>query len=133
MKLATDDFGPKVSNGRLTEKTAKFYVYMGDRDGKNPIRVVDRKGFIKVQCSHAEVLKCKAKDYKDVVSNMWKDLATFKTDSVLRPDYYLCVGPRVCDYAAVELEQNILLMEMDVMDRDPEEELIVVGSINDIR
>ena len=78
-------------------------------------------------------MKCKAKDYKDVVSNMWKDLATFKTDSVLRPDYYLCVGPRVCDYSAVELEQNILLMEMDVMDRDPEEELIVVGSINDIR
>ena len=39
----------------------------------------------------------------------------------------------MCDYAAVEPEQNILLMEMDVMDRDPEEELIVVGSINDIR
>ena len=39
----------------------------------------------------------------------------------------------MCDYSAVELEQNILLMEMDVMDRDPEEELIVVGSINDIR
>ena len=132
-KLATEDFGPKVSNVRLAEKTDKFYVYMGDRAGKHPIRVVDRKGFIKVQCSHAEVTKCKAKDYKDVVGNMWKDLATFKTDSVLRPDYYLCVGPRVCDYAAVELEQNILLMEMDVMDRDPEEELIVVGSINDIR
>ncbi len=132
-QLAADDFGPKVSNVHLAEKTDKFYVFTGDRDGKHPIRVVDRKGFIKVQCSHAAVERCKAKDYKDVVSRMWQELATFKTDSVLRPDYFICVGPRVCDYAAVELEQNILLMEMDIMDRDPEEELIVVGAINDIR
>lgn len=63
---------------------------------------------------------------------MWNNLATFKTDSVLRPDYFLCVGPRVCDYSAVDLEQVLLLMDLDVMDRDPEEEIIVVASINDV-
>ena len=132
MQLAVDDFGPKVSDVKLAEKSEKFYVYQGTRGDRNPIRIVDLKGFIKVQCSHGAVTKCKAKDYKEVVSDMWNNLATFKTDSVLRPDYFLCVGPRVCDYSAVDLEQVLLLMDLDVMDRDPEEEIIVVASINDV-
>lgn len=129
--LAVDDFGQKVSDVKLVEKTDKFYVYQGDREGSRPIRIVDKKGFIKVQCSDAKVVKCKAKDFEGVVGEMWESLATFKTDSVLRPDYYICVGPRVCDYASVELPQNLLLMNMDIMDRDPEEEIVVVGSIVD--
>jgi len=63
---------------------------------------------------------------------MWDDLATFKTDSVIRPDFYLCVGPRVCDYSSVDLVQNIMLMSLDIIDRNPEEEIIIVGAINDI-
>ena len=110
MQLAVEDFGPKVSDVELAEKSDKFYVYQGKRGDKKPIRIVDLKGFIKVQCSHGAVTKCKAKDYKEVVSNMWNNLATFKTDSVLRPDYFLCVGPRVCDYSAVDLDQVLLLM-----------------------
>lgn len=133
LHLAGEDFGSAVGNVRLAEKTGHFYVYTGSRGDKTPVRIVDKKGFIKVQCSHAAVAKCSVADYRQTVSQMWNDLATFKTDSVLRPDYYLCVGPRVCDYAAVELEQDLLLMEMDVMGREPDEKLIVVGAINDLR
>ena len=63
---------------------------------------------------------------------MWKDLAVFKTDTVLRPDYFVCVGPRVCDYSAVDLDQVILLMDLDIMDRDADEDILVIGSINDV-
>lgn len=131
-KLAEEDFGPKVSNIKLAQKTDKFYVYQGSKEIYNPIRIVDKKGFIKVQSSNAVVVKCKAKDFEEVVTKMWDELATFKTDSVLRPDYYLCVGPRVCDYSSVDLVQSIMLMNLDVMDRNPDEDIIVVGSINDI-
>lgn len=129
--LAVDDFGPKVSEIKLVEKTDKFYVYQGVRDTFKPIRIVDTKGFIKVQSSDAYVVKCEAKDFEHYVTEMWEKLATFKTDSVIRPDYYICVGPRVCDYASVELTQNILLMNLDIMDRDPSEEIIIVGAINE--
>lgn len=130
-QLAVEDFGPKVSEIKLSQKTDKFYVYQGVRDIHHPIRIVDKKGFIKVQSSDATVVKCKAKEFEQIVTDMWDSLATFKTDSVLRPDYYICVGPRVCDYASVELSQNILLMNLDIMDRDPEEEIIIVGAAND--
>ena len=42
---------------------------------------------------------------------------------------YYCMN---CDYSSVDLVQNIMLMNLDVMDRNPDEEIIVVGAINDI-
>lgn len=131
-ELALADFGSKVSNIHLAEKTDKFYVYQGERDEKKPIRIVDKKGFIKVQCSNGMVVKCKAGDYKEVVEDIWKNVAIFKTDSIIRPDFFVCVGPRVGDYSAVDLEQIFLLMDLDLGDREPDEEIIIVGSVTEL-
>ena len=79
-QLAKEDFGPKVSNIHLVDKTDKFYVYSGEMGDRHPIRIVDKKGFIKVQCSDAQAAKVKAGEYKEVVEQLWKDLAVFKTD-----------------------------------------------------
>lgn len=131
-QLAKEDFGPKVSNICLKEKTDKFYVFQGDRDDKHPIRIVDRKGFIKVQCSDGVVSKCKVANYDKEVERMWEEEAIFKTDSIIRPDYFICFGPRVSDYSSVDLAQVKLLMDLDLGGRDPEEEIIVAGSLNDV-
>lgn len=130
-ELAKEDFGPKVTEIHLAEKTDKFYVYSGEKDGKNPLRIVDKKGFIKVQCSEGLVIKCKVKDYEEVVEQLWKENAIFKTDTVLRPDFFVCIGPRVCDYSAVDLEQIMLLMNLDLGDREPEEEIMIIASIRE--
>ncbi len=132
MELVIQDFGPKVSDVKLAEKTDKFYVYQGVRGDKNPVRIVDKKGFIKVQCSNGFVVKCKVKDYRDEVEQMWKEGAVFKTDTVLRPDYFVCVGPRVGDYSAVDLDQIYLLMDLDLGDREPDEDIILVGSVTEV-
>ena len=132
LELATQDFGSKVSQIHLAEKTDKFYVYQGEREGKNPLRIVDKKGFIKVQCSNGMVVKCPVRDYKEVVETIWKEAAVFKTDSILRPDFFVCVGPRVGDYSAIDLEQIFLLMDLDLGDREPDEEIIIVGSVTEI-
>lgn len=131
LKLAEEDFGPKVAGIHLAEKTDKFYVYSGEKEGRRPLRIVDKKGFIKVQCSEGLVEKCKVKDYEEVVEQLWKDHAIFKTDTVLRPDFFVCVGPRVCDYSAVDLEQVMLLMNLDLGDREPEEEIMIIASIRE--
>lgn len=131
-QLAKEDFGPKVSDIQMVAKTDKFYVFQGRRDDKKPVRIVDKKGFIKVQASDAMVQKCKVSEYVDVVSRMWEEGAIFKTDSIIRPDYFICFGPRVADYSAVDLEQVELLMDLDLGDRDPNEEVLVVGALNDV-
>ncbi|MCC8127730.1 MAG: hydantoinase/oxoprolinase family protein [Clostridiales bacterium] len=131
-ELAVQDFGHKVSDVKLAEKTDKFYVYAGKKDDKTPLRIVDKKGFIKVQCSNGQVVKCKVSEYEDVVEDLWENGAVFKTDSVLRPDYFVCVGPRVCDYSAVDLDQIFLLMDLDLGDREPDEEIIVVATVTEV-
>ena len=131
-ELVIQDFGPKVSSVLLEEKTDNFYVYKGVRQGKNPVRIVDKKGFIRVQCSNADVRKCRIADYKKVVEELWKDDAVFKTDTILRPDFFVCIGPRVGDYSAIDLEQIILLMDLDLGDREMDEEIIIVASVSEI-
>ena len=127
--LAKQDFGSKVTDVKLAEKTDKFYVFKGVRDDKQPLRIVDKKGFIKVQCSNGSVIKCKVKDYHEAIEKLWEDEAYFKTDTVIRPDFFVCFGPRVSDYSAVDLEQIELLIDLDLGDRDPEEEVLITASV----
>ena len=127
--LAKHDFGSKVTDITLAEKSDKFYVFQGDREGKKPLRIVDKKGFIKVQCSNGSVLKCKVKDFREAIEELWEKEAYFKTDTVLRPDFFVCFGPRVADYSAVDLEQIELLIDLDLGDRDPEEEVLITASV----
>jgi hypothetical protein len=112
--------------------TDKFYVYTGKRGIETPLRILDKKGFIKVQCSNACAEKVLAKDYQKVVDEMWQNQAVFKSEAVIRPNFFICAGPRVTDYSAVDVEQDKLLMDLDISDRDPDEEIIVVGDVNDI-
>ena len=128
LELATRDLGKDATNIRLASKTDKFFVFEATKKDKNAVRIVDKKGFIKVQCSSGSVRRCKVADYKQVVEELWEEQAEFKTDSVIRPDYFVCYGPRVSDYSAVDLEQIYLLMDLDLGDRDGNEEIIIVSS-----
>lgn len=131
--LVREDFGAKVSNVALADKTDSFYIYQGTCGDQHPMRIVDKKGFIKVQCPDGKAVSVKAGEYQETVKQMWKDMAVFKTDTVLRPDYFVCAGPRICDYSAVDLDQVLLLMDLDIMDRDSDEKILIVGAINDVR
>ena len=132
LELATQDFGSKVKDIRLEEKTEHFYVFAATGNGgTKPMRVVDKKGFIRVQCSNAGVFRAKAGEYKDTVKHIWDNLAHFKADTVLRPDFFVCIGPRLKDYSTVDYDQLILLMDLDIVDRDPDEEILFVGAIRD--
>jgi len=128
-ELVTKDFGKDATDIKLAVKSDKFFVFEASKKGKNSVRIVDKKGFIKVQCSNASVRSCKISEYKDVVAELWEEPAEFRTDSVIRPDYFVCYGPRVSDYSAIDLEQVYLLMDLDLGDRDSNEEIIIVGSV----
>ena len=131
-ELAKADFGAKAEDVKLLLKNKFFYIFGAKMGEKTPVRILDTKGFIKVQRSDAVAEMVKARDYKEAVESMWKDLAIFKTDTVLRPDYYLCLGARVMDFSSVDLDQILLLMDLEVMDLDPDDDIIIVGATNDI-
>lgn len=132
-ELASDDMGILFEETNLIEKNNYFYIFSGETKNKNLIRIVDKKGFIKVQRNDGLARKVKAKDYKNIINRLWEELTVYKSDSVLRPDFYLCVGPRIMDFAARgDLKQLLMLMDACVQLTDSEEEIIILGAKNEI-
>lgn len=132
-ELAAEDMGISMDEVQIIQKNKYFYIFSGNDKNKKSIRIVDKKGFIKVQRNFGNAYRVKAKDYESAVKAMWEELTVYKSDSVLRPDFYLCIGPRVMDFAAGgDYKQMIMLMDVNVQMADPEEEIVIVGAKNEI-
>lgn len=133
LELAAEDLRADKSKVDLVCRTKNFYVFSTKSGSKNPIRILDKKGFIKVQRNEGKAECVKAGAYRNVVSAMWEDLAVYKADAIMRPDYYICVGGRVMDFSgSVDLDQIMMLMELDMQMVDPNEDVIIIGAKNQI-
>jgi len=130
-QLAANDMRISADQTLLIDKTKYIYIY-GEKlksDGKpSAIRILDTKGFIKVQRGHAIALKTTAGAYLDKVKKLWDVMAVYQTELIARPDYYLCVGARVMDFTASSFEQLELLMDIEVSSLEPTSEILVVAA-----
>jgi N-methylhydantoinase A len=130
-QLAANDMRISVDQVQLLEKTKYFYVF-GQKDlspgESGAIRILDTKGFIKVQRSRGVPIKTTAGEYTDAVKELWESLAVYKTELIARPDYYLCIGARLMDFTATDYEQLELLMDIEVSSLEADEEVIVVAA-----
>ena len=129
-ELAAGDLGLPTNEIDLLEKSSHFYVF-GTRvsSGDNPaIRILDKKGFIKVQRASGKVIKTTAENYVQAVEQLWDDLAIYQTEVILRPDFYICAGPRVMDFSVNDLEALMLLIDIEMSTLDPNEEVMVLAA-----
>ena len=129
-QIAREDLGPNVSDVKLACSNGQLYVFTGeDRKGVTQLRILDRKGFIKVQRSHARAVESTVGDYEAVVDRLWDDLADYKGDSINRPDFYLCAGGRVMDFSgSIDLKSVKMLMELEMSAYEPDYPVIIVGA-----
>lgn len=132
LDIASSDLRAKPEDVKILAHNRYFYVFGFEKNDSQLIRILDKKGFIKVQRGNAQAEKVKAGSYHEVVKKLWEDLAAYKTDIILRPDFYLCIGAKVMDFSATDYDQLIMLMDLEVLDLDPDEEIIVTGAVNEI-
>ena len=129
--IAIEDMRISINQVELLEKTKYFYVF-GEKTSINGeagcIRILDTKGFIKVQRSRGLACKTLAKDYINTVKKLWEDMAVYKTELIVRPDYYLCIGARVMDFSVTNYEQLELLMDIEISTLEPDEEIVIVAA-----
>ena len=133
-QIAQNDFGSQVSSPcSLIARNQFFYVYTASKGAQTPIRIIDKKGFIKVQRTNGYAEICKAKDYDTVVRRLYEDMATYNADSILRPDYYLCIGGRIADVDGTgDLSHILMLMDMEISQIDPEDSIIIACARNQL-
>lgn len=128
--LAAEDVNVEESELITTAQTDYFYVFNREDRDKPAIRIVDKKGFIRVQRSIGKPRRTTIKHYQELVKNLWEELASYKSEVIIRPDYYVCVGARLMDFSSIHLEQLLLLMDTQFGDLDENEEILVVAVNN---
>jgi len=128
--LAAADMNLKPDEIHLLETSSYFYVFGNDLadDEKSMLRILDKKGFIKVQRSSGSVVKTTAGDYVEVLKQLWENLAIYQTEVILRPDFYICAGARVMDFSVNDFEALELLVDIEMSSLEPSEEIIVVAA-----
>lgn len=134
--LAAKSIGVPLEKVVLETKNNVFYVFSAVKDekqDKKQIRIVDKKGFIKIQRGDGSAKQCEVKDAEEVVASMWDELSVYKSDIRLTPDIYLCIGGKVLDYAGMmSLEQLYMVMGTETSLMEPDEKIIIVGAKNDL-
>ena len=131
-QIAAEDLRLKIEETRLVENTPYVYVY-GEKSAieqgfGSPIRILDTKGFIKVQRGHAKAIRSTVESLEGTIKQLWDDMALYKTEVIIRPDFYLCIGARVLDFSVSDFEQLMLLINIETCDLEPKEELIIVAA-----
>ncbi|WP_246553470.1 hydantoinase/oxoprolinase family protein [Paenibacillus tritici] len=130
-ELAAQDMRIPVQRTVLLEKTRYVHIFgeKMDKAGEaGAVRILDTKGFIKVQRGRAMALKTTAGEYLNAVRKLWEAMAVYQTELIARPDFYLCIGARVMDFTASDFEQLELLMDIEVSTFEPDTEIIVVAA-----
>ena len=62
---------------------------------------------------------------------MWEDMTVYRSDSVPRPDFYLCVGAKLMDISSnMDFEHVQMLMEVEMSLLEPDDEIILVAARN---
>ena len=126
--LTATDMRKKENEIELVCQIPNFYVYQTTEKDRKPIRILDKKGFIKVQRTDGIAVTAKVASYRSAVTKLWEELAVYKADAILRPDYYICAGARVMDFnGSGELEQVLMLMDVEMQSLDPNTEVVIVA------
>jgi len=133
-EIAAKSLGTTTDQVALSAKNNVFYVFSSTKqNGSNQIRIVDKKGFIKIQRGDGSAATCTVEQAYAVIEQMWEDLSVYKSDIKLTPDIYLCVGGKVLDFEGMmDLEQLKMVVDTEIGTREPDEEIILVGAKNDI-
>lgn len=128
-EIAAKSMGLPESDVSLLTSSDLFYIFAGTKDGKQQIRLLDKKGFVKIQRGDGDAVKCKAADWEAQTEQMWKKMLTYRAEMERTPDLYLCIGGKVLDYAnTLSLEQLKVIMSTEFMDAEPEEEVLIIGA-----
>jgi len=129
--IAAESIDVNVSEIITEADNGQIYVLSSETKGKKPVRVVDKKGFIKVQRVHAEVIKTSMENSVENLKAIWDKCSNFASEIRINPDVYVISGSRLLDYSGIpRLDQVSGLMQAELADKEQHDEVIIVAARN---
>ncbi|MHB1653137.1 MAG: hydantoinase/oxoprolinase family protein [Desulfitobacteriaceae bacterium] len=131
--IAAQSMSIPDSQIKLEENNGHLYVFSFNKNDKNQLRIVDKKGFIKIQRRDGLVKRVAVDSIHEELKNMWSQCNVYARDMVLTPDIYILMGSRMLDYSGIEsYEQIEKVLSTEISDADAQDQIILVGAKNDM-
>ena len=106
-----------------------LYIYGHKNKEKMNLRVVDHRGFVKVQCGDAIAEACCVKDWETVVPKMWEQTQYFKNEMARTPDFFLGIGGKLLDFTSYQdLETLEKVMRSEFIEYEPDDRILLVAA-----
>ena len=133
LEIAAESIGVDPQSVAMSAENGQIYVVSAERNGKTPVRVIDKKGFIKIQRANALIETTSLENVADVLAKLWNSASNFSREVRLTPDVYVIAGPRVMDYSGIpQLAQVSGLIEAELGDWEGDGPLILVLARNEL-
>ena len=131
--LAAESTGFAKDQVHLAATNGSIFVTMEEKGSRTPFQIIDKKGFIKVQRSNGFLEKTTREQMVDTLKRLWDSSSNFSHEVRINPDVYAIYGTRVLDYSGIpNFPQVSGLMEAELADLKPEEEIILVLARNEL-
>ena len=133
VELVANDMRVTPDEVQHVANTEEFYAFTSASKGRPATRIIDKKGFIKMQRGETLSRAVKVADYKQTLKYFYEDFVTYTTDAALRPDFYVCIGPRIMDFAGfMTLQQLYTLIDLELVGVADDSEILITAVRNQI-
>lgn len=131
--IAAESMSAKLEDVTIEAHNDSLYVISAKKKNCNEIRIVDSKGFIKIQRRDGICLISTAGKVYEDMKKIWEQGSLYKSDLMLVPDMYVVLGARVLDLSGISyFEQIEKVLSTEIADYDDNKQLIIVGGKNDM-
>jgi N-methylhydantoinase A len=133
-EIAAQSINVPVEEVKLVGSTDSIYVFSAEiterRKTRNAVRVVDKKGFIKVQRGNAVIVPTNAREVSARLSEVWDDGCVYTGDTVIYPDIFMAIGGHVIDLSGMlNKEQAETVASTELNGLNPEEPVILIVAL----
>lgn len=130
-EIAAESMDIEVSQVKTVATNDQIFVFSAIKNGNNAIRVIDKKGFVKVQRIQGEAIVTTMEHSADNLKALWDRCSNFASEIRINPDVYVISGSRLLDYTGIpRLDQVSGLVEAELADKSQDEEIIIVAARN---
>lgn len=131
LEIAKGTFSAEATNIKIAYSNHDTFVVAGKVKSHDSIRIIDGKGFVKVQRTDGKVVKTTFANIEDTLKKLWHETGNYSSEVRINPDMYVIVGGRVIDYSGLStVEQVVGLVKTELIDLDPEVEIGIVAARN---
>lgn len=135
--IAAQSMKQDASDVELTASTDSIFVFSStviknglfSKSKRQAVRVVDKKGFIKMQREDVMIVQTTAEKAEEVLEKVWDDSCNYRGDGILNPDIYVIVGGHVMDVVGmVDRDQAKTVAMSELQGLGAGEKVIIIGS-----